>query len=824
MQLTFGMFLDGAEWSRKTASLGEVKLGPMKFPDWLESRTGLAGVSVSAPERINEYMQKIRAADPEWCRKSFALDAWSTAKQMLSLRDELFSCGWDGKAAPSKRLEALAALEAAPGPLSSGLPDRVKTLLAELGKYRFADTLVLQEPYELLPFLWKQLIDKLGECGMTVTRAETASGAAPAKFMVRAVSEFALARECARFLASGDNGKTALICEGRSAILDGALSRQGIGRLNAAERSRWRESLQILPLWLETLWKPFSPMRFLELLQLPASPVPKTLARELTKALRQEPGYGGSEWRKARENVVDRFPEGEKDPAFRRILDAWSKLENDCFREEEAASGRKIAEFCDFLTERLAPQVKDHPELALAVEHAKIMKKIVSGRASVGRTELARILDSIVSTGTAGEPDPRERTDFAVFSRPGMIDRDFDTVVWWNFIDRGPVSSVYWTTEETAVLPGYDRAAARKLESLSWRNALTHASENVIFFVPQNLDGEAVYPHPLADELKIPEEEILTQEKLTGPDGRWSLAGRTAVLEKRPLFAPKTDLTVAPNDIRPLKDLSYSQLKPLLSCPVKWFLENYLGLEMPAALKIPTGPLMLGTLAHKVVEEIYKGRETLTVEEAVGAAGERFDALLPAMAAELLAPGRKVEKDRIRRTLLAAVRELVTWINEKKLRVKDNEKKLSGVLDGLGFTGKCDIYLEDASGGKFVIDMKWSLKADYGEDLKGDRALQLAVYSWLLDPAALDVRCAYFLFPLKKVLFDPEKTWTALWGNAERAVRQRLGEIHSGTLARGIGDKKKLKDSTSALPLAAECDYCDYAALCGKSTEDGNHE
>ena len=232
---------------------------------------------------------------------------------------------------------------------------------------------------------------------------------------------------------------------------------------------------------------------------------------------------------------------------------------------------------------------------------------------------------------------------------------------------------------------------------------------------------------------------------------------------------------------------------------------------------------MLGTLAHKVVEEIYRGRETLTVEEAVRAAGERFDALLPAMAAELLAPGRKVEKDRIRRTLLAAVEALVTWINEKKLLVKGNEKELSGVLDGIGFTGKCDIYLEDASGGKFVIDMKWSSNPDYRENLKKGRALQLAVYSRLLDPDKIDVCCTYFLFPLKKV-FEPKNTWTELWGKAERALRQRLGEIHSGTLARGISTGEELANSTSALPLAAQCAYCDYAALCGKKTEDGNHE
>lgn len=80
MQLTFGMFLDGASWSDKSASPGEIKMGPLQFLAWLESSLGLGGVSVSAPERINEYMQRIRHAAPAWCKSSFELDSWSTAK------------------------------------------------------------------------------------------------------------------------------------------------------------------------------------------------------------------------------------------------------------------------------------------------------------------------------------------------------------------------------------------------------------------------------------------------------------------------------------------------------------------------------------------------------------------------------------------------------------------------------------------------------------------------------------------------------------------------------------------------------------------------
>jgi hypothetical protein len=73
MNITFGMFLDGAQWSKKKASLGEIVCGPASFLALLEQRTGLAGIEVTPPECINEYRAKIEAVKPEWCRLSFSL-------------------------------------------------------------------------------------------------------------------------------------------------------------------------------------------------------------------------------------------------------------------------------------------------------------------------------------------------------------------------------------------------------------------------------------------------------------------------------------------------------------------------------------------------------------------------------------------------------------------------------------------------------------------------------------------------------------------------------------------------------------------------------
>lgn len=818
--VTFGMAMDGAEWSDGKASLGELKAGPLLMLDFLETRLGLGGDRLSAPERINQYMRKIDRKKPAWCLGSFELDRWSTAKVLLAWRDELYDNGWDGRTTGTPRLEALAALEADEGALDPGVPDRLKRVWEALSGCDFSGAAFrLRENLDALPYWWKRIFTRLrDDCRAAVDfpakDASAGTGADPGIYWLNAEDEFALARECARYLASGsgeDNRRVAVICEGGSSVLDAALRRAGLGGLGLAERSRWRESLQVLPLWLDTLWKPFSPQRFLELLELPASPVPGELRLALTAALQEEPGRGGKKWQEAMTGFT------AKDDSEKTV---FALLRDECFKAGDTVRAEQVSRWCDILIGRIAAYTGRFPGLKLAASHAKTLQKIVAERENIGRVELARIVDSIISIGTTGELPEGEVNDFAVFSSPGMIDRSFDTVIWWACVERGKTAATNWTAAEIAAMPGFGRKTMREREAGAWENARRRAAKSLVVMVPATRNGEAATGHPFLDVLNVDDDDKLTPDKLCDASGNWSFAGRSCKLEAIRPCTPAIVPTIRPDEKLKPKSLSYSQLEMLLACPRRWFLEKHLGLKNPPAMDVPSGPLMLGTLAHKVVEKLYADREQLDDAAAAGReAGTLFDELLPSMAAELLLPGRDLERRRYRATLVRAVEELVKCINSLGLRVKGCEKNCDKVIFGdINFQGRMDMLLEDRQGRPFVIDLKWSDKGYYEEALRAGRALQLASYAWLLDGRDLAVRCAYFLFPQHKFIPAPENhDWKQLWDAACATYGQCIGDLRSGRLVRGVEDVRK---SDRQFPVAAACPYCKCKPFCDAMKED----
>ncbi len=257
--------------------------------------------------------------------------------------------------------------------------------------------------------------------------------------------------------------------------------------------------------------------------------------------------------------------------------------------------------------------------------------------------------------------------------------------------------------------------------------------------------------------------------------------------------------------------LSYSSLGDFIACPVKWMLNYHIGLERADSLDVPEGSQMIGTLAHKVVENIYRERKVLSEEEAERLAEKEYDTLLPQMASQLLSDSNNVERLRTRNLLVSSVKNLVREINRRSLKVCANEMKLSGEFEGVPFTGYSDIVLEDGDGNKFVIDMKWSFNKAYREHYENDEALQLAAYSWLLDREK-NINCAYYLFPKKDFIHERGKDWLSLIQRAVNAYHKRLDDLKDGKLKKG--EEKASETSDDILSIAAGCDYCDFKDFC----------
>lgn len=183
MRIVFGWKLDGAchppTATRSTAAIGQPSVGPLGLLDILEASLGLTGPSTPAAVRIARYQGRLRAFDDgaRFYSRSFARDAWSTAKQLLIWRDELYAASWRGQPIEGggARLDTMASLEAADGlPLGTSLGERLQAVLNGLhdGADLPIERIELASPEERLSSLWRRLLTELRAKGVVIQALE----------------------------------------------------------------------------------------------------------------------------------------------------------------------------------------------------------------------------------------------------------------------------------------------------------------------------------------------------------------------------------------------------------------------------------------------------------------------------------------------------------------------------------------------------------------------------------------------------------------------------------------------------------------------------
>ncbi|MDR1949681.1 MAG: hypothetical protein LBQ38_09830, partial [Spirochaetaceae bacterium] len=417
MKITFGLNLNSAEWSESPAALGEIRFGPERMLSFLQTRLGLGGNDEPAVLRIDQYRRRLAAviaaaSGAVWFQKSFELDPWSTAKQLLSWRDELVLAGWNRSALPagfSKRLAALSAIEGGTEPLAQGTADKLREVLDELDSWRGFHTpqlccgykgmkpesntlreqpypdrsavglvdvfdvsciqsIELTEPPELLPRLWQLVFNKLGAMGVPIKEAPPQAPITlleDSLVLLEADTEWEAAEALAMWLAADKdaNKKVNMIVPGASGVLGTALHRLGLPRTGSGESSKWRAHLQILPLVFSNAWQPIELGALVSLLTLPISPVPSDVRYWLLRALKNEAGVKGAAWEKSLEEITKQYA-APKNPARKakteqEIDEILKTIDNMLVTGRYPAGGipeAAITERCNWIIKSLTPQ------------------------------------------------------------------------------------------------------------------------------------------------------------------------------------------------------------------------------------------------------------------------------------------------------------------------------------------------------------------------------------------------------------------------------------------------------------------------------------
>jgi len=685
--------------------------------------------------------------------------------------------------------------------------------------------------------------------------------------LLDAEDEWSAANAVASWLKTDEpaNGDVLLIQGQGSDVLDAALQRVGLPVQGINRRSPWRAALQVLPLALANVWKPLNVHALLEFLSLPVSPVPAFAARLLREAIQREPGIGGERWLKAEERIAkirrsrlieDGLTEklaDTKSGAF--VKEINSHLTGLRFDPSDGIPPEGLRNVCEWVKRGLkSPKLEKSMAQALA-QVERMAELAEHHHQPISRAQIERMLDSVIAEGGQNPDAIAEASPWMQVTDPGGIAGEAETIIWWDFTDPGQSAITFWSAEERRVLAGIGvdlemSSDIRQREARQGRNALRYAGKRLILVAPTRLNGGAVQPHPLWDEIRhfstgeneafpdIVRQHLVVDTDSLNCNELCSFAGRSIALQKETIAElpeAETSIQIDSSCIVNPDKLSFSQMSTLMGCPAKWAMQYHAGLDTMDSLSLPTGNTMIGSLCHKIVEELYLHPETWTAKNARNRTSELFDELVPQMAAELLEPGRELERDRYRYSTCDAVDTLIHAIDAAGLHVVNTEGWVDGKqLDGVPFGGYIDLLLEDEAGKTFVIDLKWSGSTKYKrEEIEKGEALQLASYAWLLRKAGAPWAAgSYFMLAQGEILtadsrFNAQKTIESplavdqVWEKGSKTWLQLFNQLKHGEIeVSGLIDEKELpaqREESGLMYIKPPCHFCEFGKLCGKT-------
>lgn len=812
MELFFGVAADGRTYPDAPAPSGAVDaavVGPAGLVEALEAQLGLIGPVAPRAVRIAAYVAKLRAVGDalRFWRGSFTADPWSTAATLLSWRDALVAAGWTRGAIGASRVDDLAAAEAAGSVLPPGLVDRAIALIAALPARPGLrlQTMHLLERKDMLPPLWRCLVDALGAAGVAIEehvgrssagegtdlrRVQNALDGAPAEpltgdgslVLVEADTALMAAEAVADWLAADSaetlEGTVVLAPDGDTALLDRALRARGLPALGLSSPSPWRGALQVLPLAFAVAWRPLDPKALLNLLMLPRPPMPRFAAARLARALAAEPGLDGRQWNAAWEEIRGRALEMNADTGDKAAVKTEAQVARwqswtdggkfDRAMGMPAAEAQQIAGRVAAWAMEVDASAGDPLLLAVAGAAGALSEAVDRLEQDVlPALLLERILGQVLADGVQNPVHVPEAGGLRAVRAPGALWDAAPRVIWWSFVGPGEkVPSHPWSRAELEALEAAGvalepAAAVSNRLVASYAEVLYRASERVLLVRPALARGDQSVAHPLAHQLrpilKDADHRVFFRAERLLHEANVVLAGHALVRQPREILNPparraKWDLPPAAIDRLKARRESATSLGRLMNCQLAWLAQDVLGLRPGAFADIPGPDQLFGNLAHEIARRMLPPGPPPALEGVREAAADLFEVLLPQMAAPLQQPEFAGELAAAREVVPLALEALVRLLHERGLEVVGAEIDREGAVDELALHGRLDLLVRRGPQAA-VLDLKWThSERRYRDEILEGRAVQLAVYRAIAGPEGQVGDGGYFLLRQRRVL------------------------------------------------------------------------
>ena len=880
MQLVFSWFADVGAWPEHPGDGGAVLdqevVGPLRLLDHVEIMLGLGRPDFAAVRRIAVYRQKIEAAGPDrFWSKSFAVDPWSTARELLRWRDELVEAGWTGGVGSERsRLADLGAVETSGPALHLGVVDRLRTAIEGLNGAPPLSTLeiVLVDDRSLLPSGWRSLLSTLEDAGaavrqMPVPEPEFASGdlgllASGAKniglsgdgtlVLLSADTEISAAEALSAWLAADSeaNRNLTFVLGKDTDLLDHALARYGLPRFGVSAPSPHRALLQVLPLACSLAWEPPDPNRVLDFLLLPTSPLPHSVARKLAKVVAKNPGVGGDEWVATWAEIAADVPEGADPDKHAAKVATWRTFLEPARHDPKVGiprlEARAVAHRVSQWAKKRAATDDDGLMATLARVSADLSAAVdATGLERLDRVLVERMIEESLSSGVPNPSAVAEASPWRAVRHPGGVWGTAGTVVWWHFADSGETSALArWNEAELAALAGAgcpldDPELELRLLAAAWERPLRHAHDRIVLVRPSVVAGVETKAHPLWHSLVARASDVGDKVTFRAEDvfsrGSVSFAGRAVSRLPTAVSTPpatRRDWTTRSDAVHPRPTESASSLETMLICPLRWTLRYASGLRPGLRQSLPEAGKLLGLMAHRVAEEAFRPGPPPVPEEVEAYAGRRLPELLPQMAATLLLPEFAAELSAAKAAIPSALGDLARFLHDDGLTVVSVESEFSEpdtLSPGFGVSGRIDMRATTRAGRPVVIDLKWYQTDSYvRRDLKLGTAIQVGVYGRHVSDLSVDARVGYFMLRQSRFLTtDPggagvlvegpsaKDTWDKVAASFGAVVADMgKGRIRSAVEHRRLKDHEKYDDPYLLAP--PRCVYCEFEGICGE--------